>query len=211
MRNTLIALIIFFIPCVLQSEILTLRGDTISAGAFSFDGGAGVDFSGTPFTLRLEIDETLTVFSGNQFDASGQDVILGIQLIFPTINDVFTADVSTIDRGLRDADPNNGLNLLTDGNSIRILPRDVNELGPALDGENLAEYFSRTGGAFIAENDLVFAGGIEFTNNAGQLVTIDQVIRTTVGASVKVTVPEPTTYFILMCLGVLVYFRKRRA
>lgn len=209
MRNTLIALIIFFIPCVAQAEVLVLSGDTISQGGFSFNGGPGVDFTGTPYILRLEIDQTLAEFNNNSFDASAETAVLGISLIFPTLNDVFVADINSFNQGLEDIDPNDPVALLTGGSAIRILPVEFNgELGPALDGESLGDYFVRTGGTFTPEGDVVFSGGITFTNNAGDLVTLDGIVRGSTGIPVTIT-PEPTTYLLLFALGCCVYIRKK--
>lgn len=208
MRNTLIALIIFFIPCVIQAEVLVLSGDTIRQGGFSFNGGAGVDFTGTPYILRLEIDEALAEFNNNSFDSSAETVVLGISLIFPTLNDVFVADTNSFNQGLEDIDVNDPVALLTGGSAIRILPVDFNgELGPALDGESVGDYFARTGGAFTPEGDVIFSGGITFTNNAGDIVTLDGIVR---GSFNPVTItPEPATYLLLFALGCCVYIRKK--
>jgi len=211
MRSVIITLSFFIMLVNVTSEVLTLNGDVIDSGAFSVNGGPAIDFSGTPYILKLEIDAALTTFTNNQFDASGEIVVLGFSLIFPGIGDVFTADVTTIDQGLRDIDAGNGLNLLTDGNSIRPLPRDVNELGPALDGENLAEYFTRTGGNFTSENQVIIAGGVEFTNLDGDTITVAQTIIGSRFNNVTVSVPEPTTYLVLILLGFCAYIRKRKA
>ncbi|WP_372367362.1 PEP-CTERM sorting domain-containing protein [Candidatus Uabimicrobium sp. HlEnr_7] len=214
MRSIYLIIFLFVMSVISTAEVLTVTGDTISTGTFSVNGGPAADFSGTPFILKVEIDADLTTFNNNSFDASGEVVVLGFSLIFPGLQDVFTANVGTFNQGLRDVDVNDGINLLSDDNRIRILPRDVNELGPALDGENLAQYFSRTGGEFVSENQIIIVrtavSGLTFTNSDGDIVTLDANFNSTAGSNINITVPEPTTYLLLLFLGFCFYTKRKK-
>jgi hypothetical protein len=195
-------------PVVEQIQFI---GGTYVSGAIG-----GIEHTvGDPVTVTIEVTGGLT-FLDDDIDTgpnSGDLLSYSIQIGSTT----YVADPGSFDDGLMLISSSAQTNWLNNPTAIRFAGSDfcrfcdprLGDLGPAIDGESISEFLTRTGGQFMNTQSLLLAPG-DVTFNGGQPVT--QAFTSATGNLISIwVVPEPTAIAqIIAGLVALAGFQSRR-